>query len=358
MYDNNLVSIIIPVYNSERYLNKCIKSILNQTYKNIELIIINDGSIDNSGDLCDVYAKEDLRVKVIHVKNSGVSSARNKGIEVATGKFIGFVDSDDYIEANMIETLVNEMYKNNVDIVLCGYKRICKDSNKIKTTINSSVYNQESITKKEFLNLFGNLFVDFYINYLWNKLYITDIIKKSNINFDNSINWGEDLMFNLQYLGYCNNITIIDKRLYNYINYNNDSLTSKYNSELFNNQQTMYKAVRDFLDSNNGYSAKNKELVEIRFTNAIIMCLRNLFRRDTHYKKIELYIKISQIIEDVEVRKNLKYFSYGSFQKRLIGKMIEKKSLNFIFYYFTTKIYIRDIINFISKILKLNFYAS
>jgi len=353
VYDNSLVSIIVPVYNSEKYLDKCITSILTQTYKNIELILINDGSSDNSGYLCDAYANMDHRIKVMHVKNSGVSSARNSGIEVATGKFIEFVDSDDYIEQNMVETLVNEI-NVNVDIVICGYKRLYKDSNGIIVAKNSKLYNEVAITKNKFLHGIGNLFVDFYINYLWNKLYVRDIIKKYNIKFDNSINWGEDLMFNLEYLGYCKNITIMDKPLYNYINYNNDSLTSKFNSELFNNQQTMYKAMREFLDSNNEYFGQNKELVETRFTDAIIMCLGNLFCSDTNYKKTEVKNKISQIIENDIVRKNLKYFAYGGIQKKIIGRMIENKSLNLIFYYFTTKNHIRDKTKSIYKILKIH----
>jgi len=96
-------SVIVPVYNAEKYLDKCIQSILNQDYKNIEVILIDDGSLDNSGNICDEYAKVDSRVKVVHKKNGGVSSARNCGIDIATGEFIMFVDSDDYIEYNMIQ---------------------------------------------------------------------------------------------------------------------------------------------------------------------------------------------------------------------------------------------------------------
>ena len=252
VYHNSLVSIIVPVYNCEEYIEKCIISILNQTYKYIELILVNDGSIDNSGYLCDVFAKLDSRVKVTHMKNLGVSSARNQGIKVATGKFIQFVDSDDYIEPNMIEVLTNEINKN-VDIVLCGYRRIFKENNGIINAIDVSLNNQVNITKKIFLNEFGILFKNYYINYLWNKLYVADIIKKFNIQFDDSINWGEDLMFNLQYLGYCKNITIVNKHLYNYVNYNVNSITSTFNKELYNNQNDMYKAVRKFLVSNNAY---------------------------------------------------------------------------------------------------------
>lgn len=338
---SRLVSIIVPVYNSEKYLDRCINSILSQTYKNLELIIINDGSIDNSGFLCDAYANVDSRVKVIHVKNSGVSSARNKGVEIATGEFIQFVDSDDYIQHNMIEILVNEM-NANVDIVLCGYKRLYKDYKGIIISKNSNVYNKVGITKEMFLNQFGSLFKNQYINYLWNKLYVSKIIKEFTIKFDNSINWGEDLMFNLKYLEYCNNITIINKHLYNYINYNNGSITSKFNSELYSNQQNMYKSVREFLISNNKYSGENKEIVEIKFTDAIIMCLNNITHSSSSYKKLEIKNRIAQIIEDDIVRKNLKYFDYGGIQKKIVGKLIVGKSLNFIHYYFIAKNYIKN----------------
>jgi len=347
---NKLVSIIVPVYNSEKYVDKCINSILNQTYKNIELILIDDGSIDNSGHLCDVYANVDRRVKVIHMKNSGVSSARNKGIEAARGKFIQFVDSDDYIEKNMVETLVHEI-NNNVDIVLCGYKRLTKDNNRIINAKNSNLYKQVSITKEMFLNQFDNFYKNQYINYLWNKLYFSSIIKKNGIEFDNSIDWGEDLMFNLEYLGYCNNITIIDKLLYNYINYNNDSITSKFNSELYNNQQNMYKKVREFLKSNNKYLGENKQVVERKFTDAIVMCLSNLFYKNSNYNKIEIINKISEIIEDDVVREDLKYFADGSISKKMIGKLIGHKSLKSIYYYFQITDYIRDIISFLSRLL-------
>lgn len=340
MYQNKLISIIVPVYNSEKYIDKCINSILNQTYKKIELILIDDGSTDNSGHLCEVYAKVDRRVKVMHVKNSGVASARNKGIEATRGEFIQFVDSDDYIDRDMVETLAHEM-NNKVDIVMCGYKRLSKDHNGKIDVKNINLYNQVSITKEVFLNEFGNIFKNQYINYLWNKLYVASIIKNNNVKFDNSINWGEDLMFNLEYLGYCNNITIISKLLYNYINYNNNSITSKFNSELHNNQQKMYKAVRKFLKSNNEYLGENKKVVETKFTDAIIMCLSNLFCKNSNYKKLEIINKISEIIEVEGVRDNLKYFAYGGVSKKIIGKFISDKSLNSIYYYFRIKDYIK-----------------
>lgn len=118
---NDLISIIVPVYNVEKYLNKCIDSIINQTYKNIEIILVDDGSTDNSGKICDEYLLRDSRIKVIHKNNGGLSSARNEGINISSGEYIGFVDSDDWVEPNMYEEMYKKILYSNADIVDCGY---------------------------------------------------------------------------------------------------------------------------------------------------------------------------------------------------------------------------------------------
>ena len=124
MEQDYLISIIIPVYNVEKYLRKCLDSIINQTYKKLEIILIDDGSTDNSGKICEEYAKKDDRIIVIHKENAGVSSARNRGIELANGKYIGFIDSDDWIEENMYETLYQNLLQFDVDISMCNYSII------------------------------------------------------------------------------------------------------------------------------------------------------------------------------------------------------------------------------------------
>ena len=127
MKKNNLISIIVPIYNVEKYLKKCIDSIINQTYKNLEIILVDDGSPDNCGKICDEYAKKDNRIKVIHKENGGVSSARNVGVENATGEYIGFVDSDDYIEKDMYEVLINNLKKENADISIISNYEVYKN---------------------------------------------------------------------------------------------------------------------------------------------------------------------------------------------------------------------------------------
>ena len=115
------ISVIVPVYNVEQYLERCVDSIINQTYKNLEIILVNDGSTDNSGQLCDKLAKKDNRIRVIHKENGGLSDARNVGIDEAKSDLIGFIDSDDYIDEDMYELLINNMKNANADLSMCGH---------------------------------------------------------------------------------------------------------------------------------------------------------------------------------------------------------------------------------------------
>ena len=165
---NELISIIVPVYKVEPYLNKCVDSIINQTYKNIEIILVDDGSPDNCGKICDDYTKKDSRIKVIHKKNGGLSDARNYGIEASIGDYIMFVDSDDYISANMCEILLKTAKKYNADIINCNFEEVFSNA--------ESRINRQAVNKNE--EVFSNLDMlkTFFFNYtfdanvVWNKL--------------------------------------------------------------------------------------------------------------------------------------------------------------------------------------------
>lgn len=173
MDSQELISVIIPIYNVEKYLKKCIDSIINQTYKNLEIILVDDGSPDNCGKICDEYAKKDQRIRVIHKKNGGLSDARNAGIDIAKGKYIAFVDSDDYVEKEYIEIMYKELKKNNVKIVQCGINKISDNEEIIDNygylkdeLINSQRIMEEKYTKYPISNVVA-----------WNKLYDIDLFK-------------------------------------------------------------------------------------------------------------------------------------------------------------------------------------
>lgn len=212
------VSVIIPVYKAEKYLAVCVDSVLQQTYKELEVILVEDGSPDQCGQICDEYAKKDSRVKVIHKENQGVSMARNTGLELATGEYVQFVDSDDYLDIHMIETLVNALEESKADLVLCGfYEKNLNFDRVSKAEEDVGVYEKAQFLKGIMKNPYS-----FHYGVLWNKLFKRE--KIGNLRFLADMDFGEDLIFNLHYFGCCHTIRVIDEPLYYYIRYNMDSL--------------------------------------------------------------------------------------------------------------------------------------
>ena len=203
---NPLVSIIVPVYNAEKCLRNCIDSIINQTYKNLEIILIDDGSTDRSAAICMAYEKDDNRIKALRKNNTGVSDTRNCGIKLATGKYICFIDSDDTIDKKYIEELVEPTKRNDYDLVLCNINEIYKDRTQ-KREVNCLT---EGVFHDEYSGLVKVTRVPFV------KLYKSEIIKKYGLTFQVHISSFEDEIFNLQYYEYVNRYFYVDKALYNY----------------------------------------------------------------------------------------------------------------------------------------------
>ena len=197
-----MISVIVPVYNVEKYIRKCLDSIVNQTYRDLEIILVDDGSTDASGAICDEYAEKDIRIKVIHKENGGQSSARNLGLDIATGEYIGFVDSDDTIELETYHLLVSSMQGN--DIVICGHNVVYEEKTETCCREESALDNAGLWSE-----VFGRL-----NNAVWNKLYRRELLK--GIYFDARFAHGEDLLFNLHYLKVARNGCVLNRALYNY----------------------------------------------------------------------------------------------------------------------------------------------
>ncbi len=225
------VSIILPVYNATRSLRKSVDSVYTQVFQDWELVLVDDGSTDGSSELCDKLATEDTRIRVIHKPNGGVSSARNAGIDAATGKYITFCDSDDYLEPDYLGTLV-QTAESNPD---CGHIWCCFQTvtGYQKENAAPNYISAESIlhyTLKDYMTL-HEMWLD---TGPWNKLYIAKIIKESGLRFSEDLSLGEDWLFNLAYIDASANekIAVVTKPLYNYVRGNNDSLDSKYRQDL------------------------------------------------------------------------------------------------------------------------------
>lgn len=225
--NNPLISVIVPIYNAEKYLNKCVESLLNQTLKQIEIILIDDGSTDKSPVICDEYAKKDNRIKVIHQSNGGVSFARNEGLKIASGKFITFLDSDDYIEPNTYEVAYNTAVENYSECVVWGYFCDFVDENEkiVNQTIVIPYAKQRELKQRDTnLNLSG---------YLWNKLYSKKLLDELNLFFDENITLYEDLLFNTKYMLKANKSVYISKAFTHYMQRNILSLGKKYRENYF-----------------------------------------------------------------------------------------------------------------------------
>lgn len=229
------ISIIVPIYNVEDYLSACIDSVLAQTFSDFELILINDGSTDSSGDICDRYGELDSRITVIHKSNSGVSSARNKGLEVSIGNYIAFVDPDDSINCNMYEVLFESAIKHNADIVVCPIKKIDTVNN--KTSI-SRIWKMDNVSLNK--DVIDNYIIpeilqirDYSLISCVNKLYKKSVLDCFDIRFDEHKSHGEDVRFNFQLLTLVGNIVYVKQPLYNYFLYKRDSLTQIFREDLY-----------------------------------------------------------------------------------------------------------------------------
>lgn len=210
------ISIIIPVYDVVKYIHKCIKSVLKQTYTNLEIILVDDESPDQCGKIAEEYAVIDSRIQVIHKKNGGLSDARNAGLSIATGEFIYFLDSDDYIENDLIEKAYGIYESQDVDLVCFNYVRLNEATGEVhKTHFPNQCYERKNSGENLILSVYLEEKIEFCV---WNKLYKTDIIKKNNIHFENNYEvFSEDISFNLYYILYCNKIVMLEECLHYYL---------------------------------------------------------------------------------------------------------------------------------------------
>ena len=218
------LSIIIPVYNAEKYLNKCIDSILNQSFKDFELLLIDDGSKDLSGKICDKYAEVDERVKVFHIQNGGPAKARNLGIKYATGIYIEFVDADDELIPEALENLYI-LTKNNPDIIIADSQIITADE-KVKNII--SIEKNDQINVEEYLKNLNTVRKATLLHYIWNKWYKRKLICENRIIFDENERLGEDFLFNCEIIDKADCVWGTDILLYKYYKRDNGSLSGKY----------------------------------------------------------------------------------------------------------------------------------
>lgn len=311
-----MISIIIPVYNVEQYLDKCLQSVINQTYQNIEIILVDDGSSDSSGVLCDKWKEKDSRIKVIHKSNGGLSNARNVGIEQANGEYLMFIDSDDIVANDLCKVLFEILKNNHADISICNATHIFNNEFDFKNTGKIYCYDRnEAISQLWYQKSF--------LPSAWGKLYKKDLFKK--IKFTEGIIFEDvDIMHELFYQ--CNKIVYGEMELYGYVHHENSITTKKY-SKKDNIILDICDKISQFA-SNKDISIQNAAK-SYNVTGALRVYLNapnTLEYKETIEKAKEIIKKYGKdVLKDPNIRKKNKYALYLYLYLRPILKIVYKR---------------------------------
>lgn len=308
-----MITIIIPVYNASKYLDECLNSVSAQTFADWECILINDGSTDNSGAICDKWAATDCRFKVVHQANVGVSAARNKGIELAKGEYIAFIDSDDWVDNNYLGLLQDAYNKSYADLCIVGLQQHSSNGKIIKYSPNTC----DTFRIEEDSN---DILVDLVKQYLLfgpvSKLYSKYLLFKYNIRFDKTISYGEDLVFNFEYLERTRTISCVISSPYHYRVYVDNSLSKKIRNNQFSIDYQQWKIVSDFFKKRNYVSQYAKSYLYSRLWGIIYDGIF-LFTKLPHVT--DNYIKEILSIPEIQDLKTYRHtFSCSSWIKQSI----------------------------------------
>lgn len=281
---NNKISVIIPAYNAGGTIERCLDSVLKQVYTNLEVIVINDGSTDDTYSICCRYSKKYSRLFLIDKKNEGVSKARNTGLEQAQGDWILFLDSDDYIDSNFCDVIYKS---NNADLLICGYADVY-DKKIIKNTYSKTGYSEN-------INDIGELIGASNLAYVWGKFYKKEIINKDSVLFNEALDYGEDNLFVLTYCKYIKSCVVDDEKVYFFTHKQGESLSKQFVANIDNYIKLFDGVQSELFELYPTYKAiyyawnPNSSLHYVR------MKLRNIFRRKSIYntkKMQEAYISV------------------------------------------------------------------
>ena len=328
----NKISIIVPVYNAEKTIRRCVDSLLAQTHSELEVILVNDGSKDHSLDICMEYQEKYDNVLVFTKNNSGVSDTRNMGLKHATGAYVQFVDSDDFIDQDMSQKLLLALETKNADMAMCSMT-VIKNQQKHSDNLSPGAYCNENIAK-ELIKIYKTN----YINSPCNKLYKRDLIKSG---FPSNISLGEDLLFNLNYLRNCKKIVCISDALYMYDYVNENSLVHSYRDNNFEIATLLYESVCNYAKS---YQVSEAELQPVRevYINSFFYALQDLcyYSSLSHAERLQ---KISHWLDNTNLIECLSSTYQVGKQHQIICNLAKQKKHTGIYTFFKTKKFISSL---------------
>lgn len=332
--EKDLVSVIVPVYNVEKYVSKCIESLLNQTYKHVEIIIVDDGSTDKSGAICDKIAESSDNIRVIHKKNEGLGYARNTGLEYVNGEFVVFVDSDDWVSDEFISNLYDGIKKNGVDYCKSGFDRVKNDGEVVShTKYCDEIFLGAEASRSLFPRMLGSA-PDKYDSIEMSAcavIYRTEIIQRNHIRFPSErVIISEDIVFNMDYLNACNGAATISDRNYMY-RVNDVSLTHTYRADRFNAYLYFYSVIsKKLLEYGYGEDALN------RLKRIFFVYIRSLIRMEANHTSVSPISRLTAIHDicaDVRLQSIIQGYPIRKLQfKPKVFVLMLKKELALVLY--------------------------
>lgn len=317
------ISIIVPIYNAEKWLEKCVNSIIEQSYSDVEILLINDGSTDKSLEICKKFENIDNRIKVIDKKNEGVSKTRNLGIEKATGQYIKFVDSDDWLEKNTCEELIKIIKEEKTDLVICGLN-IYKNNKLLRTPH----------LEKRIIEIKKNIKEFEYIYKVFaspcNKLYRKDKITE---NFRLNLDIGEDLLFNIKYLENIEKISVTDKCLYNVCLDNENSLNRKFRKDKLDVNLDLTDIEVQFCKK----TYNNIKESNFLYNKYLLLLHAHLVQIGRIYNKNEIKNEIKKYSNENRVKNACKYAKMDRIDYKIFKNLVENKNYTLIYYFIKLK---------------------
>lgn len=339
---NPRVSIIVPIYNVEKYLDRCMNSLVNQTLKDIEIIMVDDGSPDNCPKMCDEWAKKDSRIKVIHKKNGGLGYARNSGLDVATGKYIAFVDSDDFVKTDMYETLFNKIEEYGADTIFCGLFKYWNGNKviEIRNVDKTTVFEGDDVIKLA-LDFVGSPVSEKkdwkYEMSVWHSLYSNEVIQKYHIRFRTEREiLSEDIVFQELYLPHVKKVIYVSEPYYYYCFNNGGSLTHAiYDSSKYTRMISLYHCLCDLTQDKDPKCLRAQRFL-IAYMRANVM---GLMESNYSYRQTKAYLKE---LCDKKVWEQISYpISTLSLHSFIIAYLQKHNRYNSLIYFIKVILYLK-----------------
>lgn len=318
------ITVIMPVYNVEQYIRSCIDSLIAQTFQDWELIAVDDGTPDKSGEICDEYAKTDSRISVIHKENGGAPSARNTAIPKAKGEYLYFMDSDDWAEPTMLEDMYKKAKETDAQLVVAGYYIDTYYSDTEYYTQEQSLPSKDFKSQKEFREYAYKMFDKNLLYTPWNKLFSTKYIMDNNIRFRNTF-W-DDFPFNLDVVKDVERVALMEQKYYHFMRARADSETAKYRSDMYEKREEEHGWMLSLYEHWGINDLQSREMLYRRYIERVIGCIENVTNSACTLSSKEKNEQISKMINSETTRKALKYAKPNSTVMKLMLVPIRIKS--------------------------------